>query len=217
MALLAGGLFLIGYQWGNQWQPRHEQAPVIEGVMLRPPVPLPDWELENEAGQVFGSEQLTGRWVLLGIASIDDVSGHLSMTRMLEVFNRLADLPALREQFSLVLVSPRMDAALAQGFRRLLAQTWVLSGTPEQLARLRAMLTGPSADTETLISATQAGEAEPDAQPPGLSGADPNPQTATFYLIDPKAELIAIFPAAQSPAGIARDIRHLSELNAQEF
>ncbi|EIC20645.1 hypothetical protein Thi970DRAFT_04299 [Thiorhodovibrio frisius] len=216
MALLAGGLFLIGYQWGNQWQPRHEPASVIEGVRLRPPVPLPDWELHTAAGQVFGSEQLKGFWVLLGVAPIDGLSGHLSMTRMLEVFNRLADRPALREKLRLVLVSPRMDAALAQDFRRLLAQTWVVSGTPEQLARLQAMLTGQPAETETLTSATQVAASASHVQSREPFAAGPDAQASSLHLIDPNAELIAVFPAAQSPAGIARDIRHLAEPGSQE-
>ncbi|MBK5968822.1 hypothetical protein Thiosp_02366 [Thiorhodovibrio litoralis] len=187
MALLAVGLFVIGYQWGNQSQRGQGQTVAIEGVRLRPAVPLPSWQLTDDGGQPRGSDQFEGFWVLLGFAPIDDVSGHLTMTRMLEVFNRLADQPAVREQLRLVLVSPRMDAALAQDFRRLLTQIWVLSGSPEQLARLDAMLAGSTAK-----------------------------EGAALYLIDPEARLTAIFPNTQPPAAIARDMRLLAKTTAQE-
>lgn len=219
MALLAAGIFLIGYQWGNRWRQEYDQEPVIAGVRPRPAVALPNWELSDQDGQPVGSAELAGFWVLLGSAPIDALSGHLTMARMLEVFNRLADQPALRGQLRLVLVSPRMNVDLARDFRRLLGQSWMLSGSPEQLARIEAILSGPTAKQtpapsvpqaldsgEPLASRSSAAEADSftEARPDGqaAAGAEVIADARGDRLADRSRDRDRDLPAAAQPVAL---------------
>jgi hypothetical protein len=208
MALLAGGLFLLGYQWGNRWQlPQDADHAAIEGVRLRPVVPLPTWALADANGQPVTATDFAGAWVLLGMAPVDDLSGHLTMARLIAVFNRLADVAPLRERLHLVVVSPRLDATQARDFQQLLTTAWVLTGSAEQRERLRALLHGPVLQTPSPAPPTLA-----QAEPGDLlaDAAQPPMEPAALYLIDPDGALLAIFPPAQSPAAIARDLRQLA-------
>ncbi|MBK1647729.1 SCO family protein [Rhabdochromatium marinum] len=202
MALLAVGLFLIGYQWGNQVSLRQAPTASIAGVRLRPPVPLPVWQLEDEQAQPMTSDAFAGDWVLLGFAPVASLRGQLTMTRLLEVFNRLADRPDLRAQLRLVLVSAPLNAPLARDFRRLLPSAWVLTGSAEQRERLQASLVGPVPTTDALQS--------PDAD------TDVAATPVALYLIDPHNALVAIFPAVQPPAQVASDVRQLADHPSQE-
>jgi hypothetical protein len=192
LAVLAVALFVIGYQWGNQWQAGRDTASTITGVVLRPSVNLSDWQLQDAQGQPYGAADLAGSWALLGLAPVDTLTGQLTMTRLIEVFNRLADQPRLREQVRLILVTPDRDSAAGQNFQDLLANARVLTGTAEQRVRLQAQLQGPT---------------DPALQE-NAGTTDPAP--TTLYLINPGAVLIALFPPAQSPASIAKDLHQLT-------
>lgn len=209
MAVLAGALFLVGYQWGNQWQRERSEPPRISGVLLRPPIALPDWRLEDPSGTEIGPAAFADDWVLLAFVSSDPLTRQLTMTRMIEVLNRLADRTALRERLRLALVTPSDAAGLARDFNRLLPTARVLSGTPEQRERLSALLAGPSVEPSP----------EPRAEPgagdpvPGVrqEHEPEGPGAVTFYLIDPEGQLQVVFPAAQSAAEIAADLRALTD------
>ncbi len=198
MALLAGGLFLIGYQWGNHWQQRYESTPSIEGVRLLPPIPLPAWELEDETGQLLDSQDLAEFWVLIGFAALEDLTGHLALTRMIDIFNRLADRPKVREQLRLLLVSPHRNNTLAQDFQRLLPQLRLLTGTAEQRARLRSLLDAPEPEAEDRTHQADGTE------------------SLSLYLMNPEGALTAVFPPAQPAARVAVDIQRLADTPARE-
>jgi hypothetical protein len=185
MALAAVGLFLVGYQWGNQSRYGREVLPPLAGVLIRPARPLPDLALTGPTGTVTATE-LEGRWSLLALASATAVPGHRAAARMIEVANRLADRPALRADLRLLLISGDDVPRLARGFQRLTPDLWVLTADRDTLAELRHSLGAPT---------SAAGGAE--AAPP-------------LYLIDPRVSLTALFPGGLAPAAIASDLKVLA-------
>lgn len=188
MAVAAVVLFMVGYQWGNQYQNTKERPPVLSGVLIRPPQPLPDPAFRDRAGRPFGRPDLIDRWSLLVFVSPGDAGGHRSVVRLLEVFNRLADQPELRSRLRLLLVGAVVEPVLATDFERLSPAIAVLSAAPNERDRLRTAL-GTTSD---------AGLGQPDARLPPI------------FLIDPQARLVALFPASQTAAQIASDVASLS-------
>lgn len=144
MALLAIGIFLLSYQWGGQWQRRHTTAVAeISGILLRPPIPLADGGADQEPAAVAAIWP-DGRWVLLGFADNDDASGLNGkpvVARMVEIFNRLADQPRLRERLRLILIDPALDPTRATDDARLLPQLALLSESDARRAGLSALAT----------------------------------------------------------------------------
>jgi hypothetical protein len=193
MALAAVGLFILAYQWGNQvrygggWG---GGPPAVGGVLLRPPQALPDFVLHDSAGEPFGRPDLFAHWNLLAIASLSGADGHRGLTRLVEVYNRLAARRALRQRLRLLLVSADAAPALARDFERLSPAIAVLIGDRDAVAELRSAL---GATPERVDNA---------AEPP------------TLFVLSPDAELIALFPSAQPAAEIAEDIRALDRYYA---
>jgi len=177
----AVSLFMIGYYWGNQYKFRHEGPPMIEGVLVRPPIELPAVELQDVDGRRFTVQQFADHWTLLAFGELSHAGAHLAISRMIDVFNRLADRPELRAQMQLVLVADNPPLGLARDFSRLSPALRVLSGEAGDLQRLRAALGGES------------------------------DEDASFYLVDPHGHLRAFFPSTQGPAAIAADIAALAE------
>jgi hypothetical protein len=189
MAVAAVGLFLLAYQWGNQYQLAHSGPPALDGVLIRPPQPLPELALTGPAGDL-AHDDLLGHWTLIALASPAGARGHLAVARMVEVANRLVAEPALRERLRLLLVSADDTPRLARDFQRLTPDLWVLTAGPQTLDGLREAL-GAGPDTN--------GGGEAPAEAPAL------------FLIDPKARLAALFPSAQAPAAIASDVQALAD------
>lgn len=196
MALAAVGLFLIGYQWGNQLQFPTDRPPAIGGVLILPPQAVTDLHLTASAdGRPIGQADLTGHWTLLTLAPASSAAGHLGISQMVSVANRLAGEGALRERLRLWLISADDAPMLARDFERLAPMLRILTGTPEALARLHAAL-----GSAPPLPATQAGSP---ADRGDASGPD-------LFLLDPDGHLLALFPAAQPAAAIADDLLALS-------
>jgi hypothetical protein len=187
MAVAAVGLFVLGYQWGNQIQFGKDRAPAIEGVMIRPAVPLPDFVLTTTSGESFGRPDLADRWTLMAFTSLGGAGGHRSVARLIEVYNRLADGPDLQRRLSLTLISPDSAPALARDFERLSPAITILGGDAQEIRRLAQAL-----GTDTPAST-------PQDLPP------------LFLITGANARLVALFPPAQSPARIAADVAALAE------
>lgn len=175
----AMGLFVGGYFWGNQHQYGNQRPPVIQGVLLRPSMALPQFELKDPNQHPFTVEELKTRWTLLAFGELSQTSGHLAVTRMIEVYNRLAHLPKLRDQVQLALVAEAQSPDLARGFSRLSPALQILSGEEDELGRLRNAL----------------GESS-------VVGGEDSP----FYLISPAGHLSALFARTQSTGSIAEDL-----------
>ncbi len=187
MALAAIGLFFLAYQWGNQYR-YGGGPPTISGVLIRPPQPLPDFVLQDSAGGAMGRGALLDHWTLLSFGHLASAAGHRGIARLVEVYNRLADQRDLRQRLRLWVATPDAAPGLARDFERLSPAIVVLNGTRSAITQLAGAL---GADPDTILAG--------DAQSP-----------PTLFLLDPNAELVAIFPGAQAPATVAEDLTALA-------
>lgn len=187
MAVAAVGLFVFGYQWGNQLKFGSGSAPAIDGVMIRPPMALPDFVLATSSGESFGRPDLAGHFTLLALTPAGDARGHRTVGRLIEVYNRLAGEPKLQRRLSLILISPDPAPVLARDFERLSPAIAILSGEPEETRRLA------------------------DALGTDVSGPSAEDLPPLFLIAGESPRLVALFPPALSPARIAADIAALAE------
>ncbi|MEA1050537.1 hypothetical protein U5801_12060 [Lamprobacter modestohalophilus] len=187
MAVAAVGLFIVGYQWGNQFQTAQQPPLRIDGVLLRPPVELPELDLHGPQGP-FSRADLDAQWSLIAFGSPGSAAGHRGVSRLIEIANRVADQPDLRKRLQLLLISADDAPTLARDFEQLTPSLRVLS-TPEQ--RL--------AELKTAVGAGQNEPAEAADGPPPL------------FLVDPRARLVALFAGGQPAAKVADDLKMLSE------
>lgn len=189
MIAAAIGLFLVGYYWGNQYK-RADPAPLtIDGVLVRPPLELPGFELVDVENQTFTANSFKKRWTLVTFGDLSRAPGHLAVMRMIEVHNRLAGRPELQTLLQLALVAERQDSDLARDLARLSPALNLLSGESGEVQRLRASLGASAAD-----------DSGPEV------GGD-----VSSYLIGPSGRLLALFSEAQPPASIAADLSIIAE------
>jgi cytochrome oxidase Cu insertion factor (SCO1/SenC/PrrC family) len=182
------GLFLLGYYGGNWYKLRNAGPLHIEGVLLRPAQEVARFELNDATGLPFTAKDLRDHWTLLAFARLDQARGHLAITRMIDVYNRLADQRDLHKAIQLVLAAEVQDPALAQDFSRLSPALKVVAGKSEAIEQLRRALGDAPRD------APESGEVSP----------------APFFLIDPKGRLLALFTGKEAPAAIANDLSTLA-------
>lgn len=194
LASAAIGLFLVGYYWGNQYKRGDSVSPTIAGVLVHPARPLPGFELWDAADQPFTVESLAERWTLLSFGELDQASGHLAVTRMIEVHNRLASDPGLQEMLQLALAAERQDPALAQDFARLSPALKLLSGESGEMQRLGASLGAPAKEA-----------------------AGTSTDEIPLFLIGPSGRLLALFPGAQAAASIASDLAAIAAHSDTRF
>lgn len=179
LALAAMALFAFGYQWGNQVQYAGSGSAPISGVLIQPPGAIPDFALKDAFGQRFERARLVDHWSLIALGDLAQANGQRAAQRLIDAFNRVADHRALGAELQLVLVSEPDRPALARDFGRLSPALHILSGSDDQVARLRAALGGKGDDQPTL------------------------------FLIGPEATLIALFPADDPGASVAEDLKTL--------
>ncbi len=117
MVAAAIGLFAVSYYWGNQHKHGDQTPPAIAGVLIRPSPELPGFELHDAEGQPFTADSFDDHWTLLTFGDLAGASGHLAVTRMIEVFNRLADDPELQAMLQIALVAPLVSRPRLQGAR----------------------------------------------------------------------------------------------------
>lgn len=146
-ALGAMGLFLFGYQWGNEYQRRHAKPPQISGVLVRPPAAIPGFRLQDPLGRPFDQETLAAGWTLLTFGDLAGASGQLAIQRLIDLYNRVAGEEDLHRSLRLVLVTATDAPNLARDFARLSPALYVLSGEAAERDRLIAAL-GVSAEAE---------------------------------------------------------------------
>ncbi|MFZ1574523.1 MAG: hypothetical protein WAT36_04670 [Chromatiaceae bacterium] len=184
LVLMVGaiGIFILGYQWGNQ---RHfGQPPAIEGVILAPAMPLPAFALVDTEGQPFGRDQLADHWTLLALGDLTQPRGQLAIQRLLDVYHRLGTEVEPRQRPWLVLAAPSQSADLARDFGRLSPALRLVSGEAGDLGQLAKLLGEPP-------------HPERDSR-------------ATLYLIAPNTRLLAFFPPSQAAQAVAADLTLLA-------
>lgn len=177
LALGAMALFLLGYQWGNQYQHSDDEPTRINGVLVRPVGTIPALSLHDPLGQTFDKKDLSGRWTLMAVGDLTQASGQRAVQRLIDAYNRVADQPPLRRSLQLILIAVPDSPGLARDFDRLSPALHVLSGDDEEVARIKAAL--------------------------GLSDA-PEP---TLFLFGPDANLIALLPASETGSEVAEDLK----------
>jgi len=186
MIAAAAGLFVIGYQWGNQYR-RPAGPPAIAGVLVSPPIDLSAFSLQDPDGRPVTRERLAQGWTLLTYGDLTQASGHLTAGRLLEVYNRLADRPDLRAALRLVLVQSVDAPNLARDFNRLSPALIIAGGDTEQRGLLSEALGGA---------------------PAPLPGDDSG---SAVFVIAPGARLVALFTPGQGAMSMAADLVALFE------
>lgn len=145
-------LFALAYQWGNEYQRRNAVPPVIGGLLIRPPLSVPDFELRDPLGRPLGQDDLKRGWTLLAFGDLSRASGQLAVQRLIDVYNRVADQRSLQGQLRLVLIATADTPNLARDFATLLPALHVLDGDAEQVTRLRdALGLGPEETPALLV------------------------------------------------------------------
>lgn len=183
LMVCAIGLFLIGYQWGNQR--RFGQPPAIGGVLVTPPMALPAFTLADGTGQAFGRAQLEERWTLLAFGDLGQARGQLAIQRLLDVYHHLPATAEPRQRLQLVLATPIQRDELAQDFSRLSPALRLVAGEAGDLGKLATLLGEP---------------------------AHPAPQDrSVLYLITPDARLLAFFTPSQAIQEVAADLTLLAD------
>jgi protein SCO1/2 len=173
---------------------RLPQAAMTAGTLLEPPRPLPTLTLVDQAEQPFTLERLRNRWTLLffGFTNCPDVCP-ATMGVMKQIEASLQDLPAARRpQIVLVSVDPERD-------------------TPQQLASyvkfFSPSFTGVTGTQDAIGAFTRAM-----GVPVAISKRDGNysvDHSAAMFLIDPGANLRALFSTPHEPAKIGADYRRI--------
>jgi len=179
--VLAAGLFLGGYLWGNQQQRRHAQPPTIGGILLRPPGAIPGFRLQDPAGRVFDQRSLAAGWTLLTFGDLAHARGQLAVARLIDLYNRVADQPDLHRALRLVLVTEGPPGALARDYAALSPALFILGGEGNEAGRLREALGA------------------------GATGAPP------LFVVAPGGALIALFTEDADRARTALDLAALHD------
>ncbi len=188
MIIAAMGLFAVGYYWGNRYQ-YSGAPPAVQGVLMRTPVELPGFTLEDAKGLPFTAAELRERWTLLAFGDLRQARGHLTVNRLLAVHGALAADPDLQAMVRIAVAAETQPADLALDFSRLSPALHLVSGDAAELQRLRAAIG--------------------DLSPSGSEAAAPG-DGAPAYLIGPRGRLMALFPAGLSPDAMAADLSALA-------
>ena len=176
--LLALLTFAITYYGGNRYS---NPPPVrISGVLLNPAIPMPTFQLQDQAGQSFGNERLQGHWSLLLLDPQSDRDDH-ALRKLVQIHNRLADAPVLQQHTLFIYVVQHSKEAFVEKFTTLGRNFVLLGGEPPQIDDLFEQLGNPPGEVDNLL----------------------------LYVVDPDANIQALYTGELDAAGIAQDIHSL--------
>lgn len=177
ISLLAFLTFAIAYYAGN----KHSggEPPRISGVLLRPAMPAPEFELKDQAGRPFSEKQLKNHWSLI-LLDPNQVTDSPALPRLVQIHNRLASDPYLQQQTHFVYLPQQTSEDADTVAAGLSASFYSLSGNLEDLS-------------ETF---SRFGVSE-------INGG------FTLYFIDPETRIQALFTDGQDAATIAEDLKTL--------
>ncbi len=187
---LAGGLFLLGYWWGNQYK-TPGTTPLRSAVLLRPALHLPDFQARDHRGGELNLAALRGRWTLLLAGPLDGAGTQQALAQMTRIHNRLAEQPERQRDLRMLLLSPLpardTPGRLRDAIRAYNPAMHAAAGEPAALAGLFGAL--------------------------GITDAASG--TPSLYLLDAEARALAVFTASDDPATIAADLRAIQETTPQ--
>lgn len=190
---ITGGMFLSRALLDGG--PDAARIALAKGTLLDPPRPLPPLDFIDHSGAAFDAGRLGGKWSLLffGFTHCPDVCP-TTLATLSQIEKSLTDLPpADRPQVVLMSVDPKRD-------------------TPEQLASYVKFFS-PSFVGVTGTQSTVEAFTRQLGVPVAIHMLDDGNYTvdhsATIFLIDPNAELRAVFSMPHVPADIAADYRRI--------
>jgi protein SCO1/2 len=176
---------------------REPARPVLErATLFDDGRPLPAPALVDHLGRDFGLDRLRGRWTLLffGFTHCPDVCP-LTLATLAEARRLLAGLPPpAQPAVAFVSVDPRRDTAAA-------LSRYVGHFDPE--------FTGVTGGAAAIESFTRALGVAVVMGAPGEDGSYTVDHTAAVFLVNPQAELVAVFGAPHEAAIIAEDYRRI--------
>ncbi|MEM1412724.1 MAG: SCO family protein [Pseudomonadota bacterium] len=194
LLLAALGAFALGLWFAFSLHPEPEPT---GGYVLDQPRALPAFELVDEQGRTFSSEDFQGHWSVLyfGFTYCPDICPN-ALSVMAQVKGTLDDVDGLDDRYYLVSVDPDRD-------------------TPERLAEYVTYfdpafhgVTGDFAQLDLITRAAGAVYKVPEAP------EDENylvAHSSTLTVIDPEGRIHAIFTSPFDPRTIARDLERLDE------
>jgi len=158
--------------------------------------PLAEPGLVDHLGRPYGLDRLRGRWTLLffGFTHCPDVCP-LTLATLAEARRLLADLPSADQPaVALVSVDPQRDTAA------------VLS---RYVAHFDPEFTGVGGGAAAIEAFTKSLGVAVIVGAPGEDGSYTVDHSAAVFLVDPQAELVAVFGTPHEAAVIAGDYRRI--------
>jgi protein SCO1/2 len=197
IAAVAVAGILTGVVAAHYFHRAERAPPVLErAVLFEETRPLPAFALLDQSGRAFDPARLRGQWTFLffGFVNCPDICP-TTLATLAAVRREVADLPAADvPQVALVSVDPGRD-------------------TPEVLARYVAHfdpsftgVTGTAEAIEVLTRSLGVAVIIGPAAPDGSYSVD---HSAAIFLVDPGAEVAALFGAPHEARAIAQDYRRI--------
>lgn len=192
--LVALAATLAGAFAARSWLERRAEPPVTRAAAVyREPRPLPPFELVAHDGTRFDPARMQGHWslVFFGFTNCPDVCPS-TLAQLASVKRRLADLPpAEAPAVVMISVDPKRD-------------------TPQRLAQyvpyFDPSFTGATGTRETLDALTRAMGVAVHVGPE-VDGTYTVDHTAALFLVNPEAQLVAVFPTPHEVETLAADYR----------
>ncbi len=176
--------------------PAHSNPQLASATVLNKTTPLVDFTFKATDGRSFSKQNLKGQWTLLffGYGDCPDICPR-TLSQLSDVYKILGDLKAHEPRFVFVSLDPKTDT-----IEKL--RTFLGRFNPTFIG-----LTGNEAEMEKLAA---------DCRIYSWTDPNPNPQgqkvidhSATILLINPHAELYAVFSPPHQAADIAKDLQSL--------
>ncbi|KRT56049.1 SCO family protein [endosymbiont of Ridgeia piscesae] len=127
-------VFGMAYYTGNRYS--DNTLPAIAGVLLRPPHPLPEFQLSSRDDTRFDQSQLEGSWSLLSFA--EQTAQPSPLLRLTQVHNRFSAEPELQQQLRFIYIDNGSDPARHVMLEQIGERFLILQGDPATLQEMRA-------------------------------------------------------------------------------
>ena len=202
ITVMAAIIALVGgYYLGNQYKAKQEQQPqqlqatVIEGdgLEIRP------FTLERHEQDPFTEQSLRDKWTMVyfGYTFCPDICP-MSLTKLVQVFNRLAEEKELLKRTQVVFISVDPDR-----------------DTPERMREYSGFFhkdfIGATADAETIARVAKDFGTYYRINEPDENGNYPVDHSSTITLVNPEGRIVALFGGAMESQAIADEFLLISK------
>jgi hypothetical protein len=124
-------VFAIAYYGGSRYSDRSTPPPVITGVAIFPPTPLP--RLPDADDAPLRREILLDHWSLLMLDPHVGETRSTALLRLLRIHNRLAAAPDLQSRLDYLYLPHSLEPATQQAIDGLSDQVHALAGNPQHV------------------------------------------------------------------------------------